>query len=486
MDDVVMHKKGSRQPKVPEMTVTDVEKERMDAMHKKGLSLNVDSPYLLPSAVNGSRESFRSMSRMRDGEDPYRPVTMALSADSASVRSPRGRPRGDNDSVYTGSSIPSGDAMNVSLLKNAQRMSHTDGDGYDMAPSPSSYHAPPFAAQSATPAPLSQRKAAPAPISTPASTAPVTKLVSPAVSPAVVTSSVQRQPTIPSVNIDPGEDDYEDDNGPFKLTPPSPPPSQEAHAKSHAVTPGLAMSSSTPISNHDEHEFHAAAAEPKNNRASVVQSDARRASAIGLRPFPADDPTEDPEKRASRIRSFYKEYFDDTKPNPTGYYPQFNPYAEDFEPEFFEEGAAMYDPDTGSFYSQAPPPAPYAQPAARNAFTPPPGGGQRRPRPRSNSLMNSPHPGSSMSNYRVPPPPSKKPLPPPAALKSLPTPSMLQGNDMDFLQSIEFAPKPTYREQQLGRGADSPTGTTRPYSPAVRAATPLVRSFDDLAALPSP
>lgn len=34
--------------------------------------------------------------------------------------------------------------------------------------------------------------------------------------------------------------------------------------------------------------------------------------------MPSDDPQENPEERANRIRSFYKEYFDDSKPEPAG------------------------------------------------------------------------------------------------------------------------------------------------------------------------
>ncbi|KAG9629800.1 hypothetical protein KCU64_g17312, partial [Aureobasidium melanogenum] len=63
--------------KVPEMTVTDMETSTKNIMHNKGLSLDMNTPYLLPAAVNSSSSSLRSMSRsISDGEDPYRPVTM--------------------------------------------------------------------------------------------------------------------------------------------------------------------------------------------------------------------------------------------------------------------------------------------------------------------------------------------------------------------------------------------------------------------------
>ncbi|KMU87309.1 hypothetical protein CIHG_04754 [Coccidioides immitis H538.4] len=43
------------------------------------------------------------------------------------------------------------------------------------------------------------------------------------------------------------------------------------------------------------------------------QIDTRRLT-VGIRPLPPEDPSDNPEQRANRIRSFYKEYFDESKP----------------------------------------------------------------------------------------------------------------------------------------------------------------------------
>jgi len=80
----------------------------------------------------------------------------------------------------------------------------------------------------------------------------------------------------------------------------------------------------------------------------------------------------------------------------------------------------------------------------------------------------------------------KKQLPPPKALTSLPTPHMLREDTALILNPTEFAPPTTFRDNQNGRRPDSPMGIQRPYSPAVKAFSPLVPAFDDLSAMPSP
>lgn len=459
LDDVVTSKKGGKGSKLPEMAITDMEKQTMSAVrstHGKGLSLDIMTPYLLPAVVNDSRESLHSMSRsLRDGDDPYRPVTIA-SRDSPSTRSAPRLTKNDNESVYTASSIPSGDAMNSSLLKNASRMSRSDpfedGDGDS---SPQSVKAPQFQQQ----VPAQQNKAFPPRNASNKPPAPVVQVTevptvvtppAPRQAPAPAQPAASRQPAaqrpnIPAVNVD-----LANDPASFEVTPPSPlpPPAIQEPAAD-------------------------------NNRLSTVQPDARRVSVMGLRPLPPDDPADNPEQRANRIRSFYKEYFDDSKPNPAGFYPEYNPYAEDFTTEYYDDG--MYDP------AMAAPPAPFAQPMERRAFTPPPGGAAPRFRPRANtsSMQSTGHIDNPA--FRGPrQPPMKKPIPAPSPLKSLPTPAKLNGDDCIFLNPTDFAPLPTYRDERLGRGRDSPLGTVRPYSPAVQAFSPLVKSFDDLAPMPSP
>jgi hypothetical protein len=246
---------------------------------------------------------------------------------------------------------------------------------------------------------------------------------------------------------------------------------------------------------------------------------------VGFRPLPPDEVTEtdDPETRANRIRSFYKEYFDDTKdaplpmqhPGPPPKIPQ--QYYEDYDANYLGE-STYYDADSNAFVM------PYAQPVTRRAMTPPPagrsmgppgagplgpprapfGGGMRSMspgpyRPRAGSLgprgppsayssrapsSIGPRPDSSASARGRQPP--KKKGPPPAALHTLPTPSKLKDDNFAIMGAIDFAPPDSFREQAAGR-SQSPFGERRPYhSPSVPVASPLVTSFDELAVLPSP
>ena len=168
----------------------------------------------------------------------------------------------------------------------------------------------------------------------------------------------------------------------------------------------------------------------------VPQQDNRRLS-VGFRPLPPDEimETEDPEYRANRIRSFYKEYFEDTKPEDRPPMPQMRQqqqqpqqqqqqqysqhqqypqhqhhqsntsYYEDYDPSYAQD-APYFDPASNSFVM------PYSQPVSRRAMTPPPSG-QRFPGPRGpprafhgsqastrypQNLRGPPRPGSSVSN----------------------------------------------------------------------------------------
>lgn len=213
---------------------------------------------------------------------------------------------------------------------------------------------------------------------------------------------------------------------------------------------------------------------------------------MGFRPLPPNAVTEsdDPEIRANRIRSFYKEYFDDSKPAPQGQ------YYEDYDENYLGD-AAYFDPETNAFVM------PYAEPVTRRAMTPPPMGPPRFPGPprgRQGSMgamsaggmrgppMRGPPPGPraySSASGRMPNPGPRRPLPPPAALTSLPTPSKLRDDSFALMNSIEFAPPSTYRDRVAGR-SESPFGERRPYSPAVPAFAPVVSAFDELAPIPSP
>jgi hypothetical protein len=222
----------------------------------------------------------------------------------------------------------------------------------------------------------------------------------------------------------------------------------------------------------------------EDNRLSFMQNN-NRLSVMGMRPLPPQVPDDTAEQRANRIRSFYKEYFDDSRPHPTG------GFYEDWDPEYMETG--IYDPETGEFivpnaYPEYPayPQAPYAQPMGRRAMTPPPGGFGRMPGGDHSRHFSTMSGGRAAFGGRPGPrQPPKKKLPPPKPLMSLPTPHMLKNDDAFYL-AADFAPPTSFRELQNGRRPDSPMGIQRPYSPSVKVYSPLVPAFDDLAPMPSP
>ena len=277
----------------------------------------------------------------------------------------------------------------------------------------------------------------------------------------------------------------------------------------------------------------------------IPQQDARRLS-VGVRPLPPDElmETEDPETRANRIRSFYKEYFDDSKDGANGQARQFsNQQAPPPLPQQYQQGnhaqagteyyedydqhyaggsdAAYYDPSSNAFVM------PYAQPVARRAMTPPPSGsrfqGPRAP-PRdfhgsvgdTNMGMQGNYgpsrPGSSSSRQYGPPRPGtsqsggwgrpraessqsayggarsgapKKQLPPPTALTTLPTPSKLRDDSFAIFNAADFAPPETYRDRVAGR-SQSPLGERQPYRAPAQGHSPLINAFEEMPSLPSP
>lgn len=221
-------------------------------------------------------------------------------------------------------------------------------------------------------------------------------------------------------------------------------------------------------------------------RESTYDSNAPRNTqrfTFGLRPLPPEDPSEDPEQRASRIRSFYKEYFDPSRPV-TGEF-NGNIHREDpHGPDFYGD---VFDPVSGlpSTYGV---PRPFAEPVGRRAMTPPPRSPpmfQGRISADSGFDLPSPRILSSASN-RIPPPPTpkqRKPAPPPAPLKALPTPHMLK--DDFYMDSIDFAPGKNFKDQREGR-PDTPTGGLRSFSPMTPAHHVLASPFEELGVVPSP
>ncbi|KAF2833841.1 hypothetical protein CC86DRAFT_278926 [Ophiobolus disseminans] len=498
--DFGMEPKRTGKKGIPEMSIT--EKEIRGGGRDRGLSLEGGSPYILPVGLHGSRESFHSLSRSHnDPHDPYRPVTFLN--DGQSVRSQSRAYGHDNGSLYTTSSGGTQrNRMNDGLLKNAQRMSTSHPmRGESLSPdgsrspdvkfpdsaialsplNPRSDNGPPLA----RPAELPERHT-PKPMGIPVITVPEpaareVKSTSPIQAPALPSypPRIQSQTAVVLENANHNSilstSSYGDA---FQVTPPSPPRNQTAGAPAPvAPQPRRPVSGTNDGLGIDEFGQH-------SNRLSI------------MRPLPPDDVEENPALRAERIRSFYKEYFDDSKPEPVGGH-NYTDYYEDYGSEYHQEGP-VYDTRSRGFVA-AQPNAPFAAPVTRRAMTPPPrapprfrsntqtGPGPRGAHMSNSSMASSQYPPRNMSSMssRGPPPGPRKPLPPPSALSSLPTPAKLTEDSMVF-NPIDFAPPVSFRDRQNGLRPDSPLGSPRPFSPSVRPHTPLVSAYDDIAVLPSP
>ncbi|KAF2101088.1 hypothetical protein NA57DRAFT_17562, partial [Rhizodiscina lignyota] len=500
-------KKG--QQKIPEMSVTDFEKS---VRHGRGLSMDADitSPYILPAALKGSRESIHSLSRsMNDEYDPYRPVTM-VSGDNSSIRHPRGR-GGDNESTMTDSSRGT-DAFTAGLLKNAKGMSASPPPrGDSMSPNRNESMSPSLSAATFS-------KEVEIPSNPPPPPEPPAN--------AYLKNTVYQKEALSPPTTEPERDSYFEKNAQTFLSDDTyVPPPRSASSRAPALNQSPPKSQpSLPQIDVQEHDFsntdwHQGQDQsralpprgqslqdsqtpqqepvPRPRNLGVDQPDnSNHRLSISVRPLPPEDPSEDAEMRANRIRSFYREYFDDSGKHPVEEMPQ-NPYAqqdyyEDYGQEFLNDGA-VFDPETGQFVVAS---KPFSEPVTRRAMTPPPRApprfkGGARGHNSGGSLHSTgtfatpPRGHSAMSNRGFQPKP-KRPLAPLQPLKSLPTPHLLKDDTNLIFSAADFAPPVSYRDRQAGRRPDSPLGTARPYSPSVKAFTPLTTSLDDLTVMPSP
>lgn len=465
------------------MTISDLGSDPMRPSNKRGLSMDMmGSPYLLPAGLQGSRGSIHSMSRtITDEHDPYRPVTFIRASSEMSRY-----PRGENGSMYSASTIQTGNDKST-LLTNAQTVPHSfpkRGESMSAADSAASEDVPLREMHSSRSVSHSRKGS----LGSPAPQLPYISELSPA-------RKESRKESLPPPPPPPEKQAHEEE--------PLPPRASSASATRPPRKSSIAASAQPKTSRHvSDTSFYGDDIPPppppkvmepedwsgyENDSAAMYHGrfsidtpapsqqypvQDNRLSVMGLRPLPPDDPAENAEQRANRIRSFYKEYFDINRPNPAGFY-------EDFDPEYLD--AAAYQPESGDHtYPQAP----YAQPIGRRAMTPPPGGARfQGDHGRHFSTMSGDRgPFRGRPAQRAPP---KKKLPPPKPLTSLPTPHMLN-SDSSLLSPVDFAPPSTFREVQNGRRPDSPMGIQRPYSPSVKAYSPLVPAFDDLQVMPSP
>lgn len=467
-----------------------VNPEMGEKPHKRGgMSLDIgNSPYLLPPGLHNSKESLRSLSKViSSDDDKYR---LAAHSDNASLRSYPTHPKwGYDDTSSVGGStkhLPVDD-MNNGLLQNASRMSRSSP--------PKGSPTPDIAQQ--------PRNFDPEKTSLSDASVVDAHLDMPKDNKLPELSHGEHNAGFGGFNF--GTEAHEtpqhhDDLPTIRESPP------DSHVAPTAPRISLPLSDaasdygddlkldqfpSVNVSNADEKPHEAEDVPPAANENRVTRSFTRfdegfdpHRLTVGIRPLPPEDPADNPEQRANRIRSFYKEYFDDiTKGGPPAPGGHEEEYYEDFGPEFYDD-PGVYDPYSYAGEYMTGPSKPFAQPMGRRAMTPPPrfqgpprtmhsSAGFRSPGPRAFSSASGRLPG------RGPP----KPLPPPEPLHVLPSPSMIS-DDMSVLP-IDYAPGKNFKDQAAGR-PESPRGGLRPYTPAMPSRSPLASSFDDLAAIPSP
>lgn len=469
---------------LPEMTVTDLGPDPMHPGRKGGraglsMDMGMNSPYLLPAELNDSRGSIHSMSRsFQDTHDPYRPVTFMKNS-GESMRSPS-NPFADKASVYSAAtSVQSnGDPFaNPAFPKRGEskssreQTSPVESQSSDELPlrqmhsqnrSVPSSRRPSQSSEPSLPNIQESTFVPPPPPPPPPAEEKTTRPARTSSASAGSAGLPARKQSIPRVAVPPRESsNYGDD---IEVTPASPPRINESQ---YDIDPSLISTGRLSLDQPTPLPTGLAQPQAQNNRLSVM----------GLRPLPSDLPEDNPEIRANRIRSFYKEYFDDSKSNPMP------------DSDLLADGA-IFDPATGQFVTSQ---RPFAQPVGRRAMTPPPrgamgpGGGWSRgatptqPHRRTNSTQSGW--GRGGPRGRAPPMPKKR-APPPAPLKNLPTPHLLK-DDTAIFNADDFAPPVSYRDRQAGR-SESPVNGSRPYSPAVSAHVPLVSAYSELSPMPSP
>ena len=520
-------KKGG---KGQEMMQTDFEKS---LRRGRGLSMDlgdISNPYVLPPGMQSSRESLHSLSRIaeRGVHDPYRPATIYSSPggspypssrfdDSSSTRTGSTGPRFGRDGMNSNSNLlrnaqrmpvaspasPSGQGLepigeqenhngtlqepprahlSQSILKEETRESYAGKDAQAIRQS-NNYLAGFIQSQEAT----NDRSASKSPEQRPVSRSPPQSQSPPPVFNFSRKQSLQSNP-IPSIAV---EDEPLPQGQNHVEHMPMP---QDYTSRTHSMLSSPTPEDSTPFYTPTEKQEDDYELDPKNADGlgvSNVAFDSNKRLSI-MRPLPPDDPTDNAEQRANRIRSFYKEYFRNDEPA-RAYQPNVGDYYEDYGQEYLGDGT-MYDPETGQFIVAQ---APFAEPVTRRAMTPPPRGPPRfqgRGSPYNSSTPNSPVVGrsrafSTVSTGRMGPGAprgaARRPLPPPAPLRTLPTPYLLKDDAFLTTLPIDFAPPSNFRDQAAAR-PQSPRGEMRPYSPQVPIASPLASSFSELPAMPSP
>lgn len=494
--------------------------------HQVSMDLDLNNPYVLPGTLRGSRDSLQSLGKSLDVNDPrygLRPGTSHSRPGTSHSQMGGGLGAGARNyapshhsnlalsktresSIYTASirnedDSPNGSTTSMSdeLLKKAQGMAMSSPPRPRSPTTPRvQSHAPELRIPSPPPAAVIQPSSPSARPGLPA-----------ALQPGGLRDSSLSSHQLPPISTDTsGKLDFE-----FNLTVSAPSqatqsvaPKAPEPARAEVRPPSDASNYDDDVSNGIQFRFSTASenevAQPapakSRSRDTLAPGahDNRRLS-MGSRPLPPDGtPDESAEERATRIRSFYKEYFDDStgENDRQSFYPPAGGYYEDVSDAYMpatyqDDSAPVYDHTSGSYV--VPGTRPFAEPPTRRAMTPPPRMPQGYEGPRAGSSASNRMPPPGPRSYtshsgRGPPPrgPPKKPMPPPSPLKNMPAPAHL-GEDV-FTSPIAFAPK--IRVQDIATGKDSPNllPGERSFSPQVPVHTPLVSAFDDLPSLMAP
>ncbi|KAL5615102.1 hypothetical protein BROUX41_005162 [Berkeleyomyces rouxiae] len=508
-------------------------------MHRGQISMdmNLTSPYLLPPKIHESRESLNSLARTIDTEaDPYRPVTHYANSDVGSLRSYRRDP-GDTASVYA----------------HSTRTTHTSNmlvppspavtkDPFDVPPTPRSANPRRRSSQNTTSTTSENPFASPQDANQQNNGTHVHYPDDNAKGLDFGLANTVQEPPAAAVHGD------HNNNASWEMPAVNGAPNVDMPDHSHHMAtelptnsmpvsennnPGSQLSITIPpvsigVVQHDAPQVAAPYPEDDNTaqpqypqdiyddepRGRIVRrsidlstgvadggllsapANENKRLSVGFRPLPPDEimDNEDPEYRANRIRSFYKEYFEDyTKGGDAPDVPSLprqyqngggGGYYEDYDPSYL--GDTYLDTNSKTFVM------PYAQPVTRRAMTPPPNRAPRMrgpapPRfrtdsalgPRSGSSASQMRPGSSASAR------SRKRGPPPSALSTLPNPAKLGSDTLTLLGSTDFAPPSSMADRVAGR-SQSPTMEKVQYAPKVPISTPIIGTFDDLHSMPSP
>ncbi|OJJ44825.1 hypothetical protein ASPZODRAFT_18386 [Penicilliopsis zonata CBS 506.65] len=473
--------------------------QEVEKAHTKGMSMDMVNPYLLPPGLQGSRESLHSLSRSITGEDDkFRRATHSiLHADNMSVNSPLHGVH-DDASSFTGSArLPAGDEMGHGLLRNAQRMSRSSPPLYNPPPgdnrarqSPINPHdnglelnLPPSLNSGGPPSHGANYPSAYPGMADPD---PVQNLPTHATPGQNYDTLPSQEPRLPDLGPLPTKPTFESAQAPslsIQVPRISFPLSDAASDYGDARNSELMLPSINISAQEEVHKEKPTIPEiphpPPQPKMNVPAGPDPRRMTLGLRPLPPEDPSDNPEQRANRIRSFYKEYFDESKPGRESY---FAGYGLDYYGEV--------DPTTGEFEGGFVPP--YAEPVNRRAMTPPPRAPPRFQGAARHMATNSaggggfPPPGPrafSSASGRLPAPKPRKPIPAPSPLQVLPSPHMLK--DDSIMTAAEYAPSASASERREGR-PETPRGGLKPFNPMTAIHSPLVSAFDELAAIPSP